>query len=509
MALQSHPDDFRSVMASVDSQGRRRWVYAHIVGGVWRRRRALLAVVLIGFFLALPYVTVGGRPLLLIDIPSRQFTIAGRIFWPQDFIYLLLFMLIAIVATALTVALVGRFFCGWLCPHNVFLEMVYRPLERLLEGTAVKRRRRDQEGGAAHLARKLTKWLAFLAVTVVLANTMTALFVGSGAFRYGLVLDVAAHPDAAIFWAFFAGAVLFNFAWFREQTCTIVCPYGRLQAALLDSHSLGVAYDPGRGEPRGKLRGAARAVSRSAIGAAAPQLAAVFTPPVDVAPASDGTAHQPIALGAATATATLGDCVDCGLCVTVCPTGIDIRNGSQLECIHCAACIDACDEVMVRVGRPKGLIAYRSEDQLAGRPHRVWRPRILIYALILMALIAATAIGIAGRADLEVVVLRPAVLPSLESGADGSPVVRQMLSLALVNHTAADLDLAVSLPGEPGAHVYMAGERVAVAANAHVEFAPFVDLPKARFAGGDLQTVLVLTDAAGHRFETPVHLRAP
>ncbi|MBA3938043.1 MAG: 4Fe-4S binding protein, partial [Planctomycetes bacterium] len=265
MALQSRPDDFRSVLASVDSQGRRQWLYVHAIGGVWRRRRALVAVVLIGFFLALPHVTVGGMPALLIDIPQRRFTIAGHIFWPQDFIYLLLFVLIAIVATALTVALVGRFFCGWLCPHNVFLEMVYRPLERLAEGVAVKRRRRDQDGGdASRVVRKAVKWVAFLAVTVVLANTMTALFTGVEAFRWGFVLDVAAHPDAAIFWALFAGAVLFNFAWFREQTCTIVCPYGRLQSAMLDPHSLVPAYDPRRGEPRGKLRGEARAAARSA-----------------------------------------------------------------------------------------------------------------------------------------------------------------------------------------------------------------------------------------------------
>nr|MBA3937960.1 hypothetical protein [Planctomycetota bacterium] len=235
----------------------------------------------------------------------------------------------------------------------------------------------------------------------------------------------------------------------------------------------------------------------------------VFTPPADSAPAAESAAHQPIALGAATATATLGDCVDCGLCVAVCPTGIDIRNGSQLECIHCAACVDACDQVMTRVGRPQGLIAYRSEEELAGRPRRVFRLRIALYAVVLAALLAVTIIGIAGRGSLQVVVLRPPILPAYASDEVGHEVVRQLLSLALVNRTGTAQSLGVAFPAELGAHVFMQGERVAVPADARVEFTPVIDVPKARFAAGDVQTVLTLTDAAGVATAIPIHLRAP
>ena len=191
----SDQDDFRSVLASVDRTGRRQWVYVHIVAGVWRRRRALVAALLSGFLLVLPYLSIGGQPMLRLDIPHRQFIVAGQVFWPQDFSYVVLLVLMFIVATALGVAVVGRLFCGWLCPHNLFLEFVYRPLERLLQGSAVQRMRRDQAGD--NVLRKALTWVAYGVVSGILANTLIALFTGPQAFRLGLFLNVAESPDAA------------------------------------------------------------------------------------------------------------------------------------------------------------------------------------------------------------------------------------------------------------------------------------------------------------------------
>ncbi|MHC5066946.1 MAG: 4Fe-4S binding protein [Planctomycetota bacterium] len=275
----SPPDDFRSALATVDRKGRRTYVFADIAGGLWRRRRQALALLLISFYLALPFVRIGGEPLLLINIPDRRYILLGYAFWPQDFVYALLLLLLAVVATLLMVALCGRVFCGWLCPHNVFLEMVFRPIEQALEGRGHRRRRQDSQPLTGSLAlRKCLKWGLYLLISGALANTACALFIGTDDFIAGLVVDPFKHPSAAVLFAVMFVINAANFGWLREQTCTVLCPYGRIQAGLLDQHTLGVAYDQARGEPRGKA----------------------------------GKAE--------------GACVDCNRCVQVCPTGIDIRN---------------------------------------------------------------------------------------------------------------------------------------------------------------------------------------
>jgi cytochrome c oxidase accessory protein FixG len=476
-------DDFRSVMASVDRQGRRRWLHVHLLAGAWRRRRQALALALIGGFLLLPHLSRAGLPMLLIDIPHRRYVVAGQVFWPQDLSYLLLFVLIAIIGTLLAVALAGRVFCGWLCPHNLLLELVYRPLERLLEGPAHRRARQDRGPRTVALAlRKAAKWTAYLALSVGLAATCTALFTGPQAFAWGVLIDAGEHPAAATFQALLSAAILFDFAWFREQTCTIVCPYGRLQSAMLDPHSLVPAYDARRGEPRGK-------------------------PAARAAPAA--AAAAPIALDGPAPALARGDCVDCGLCVSVCPTGIDIRNGSQLECIHCAACIDACDGVMARLGRAKGLIAYRSENQLQGRPRRTLRGRTLLYAAVLLALVGISAVRIAGRSGLEAMSLRVDAMPRVELDAERREVVRQPLPLSLSNRTGEAQRLTLSLPAGLDAHLIMQYPVVELAPNQRLELTPIVDVPRGRFAAGDCATILVIASDRGSRLELPITLRAP
>ena len=451
--------DFRSVMASVDSSGRRQWLHVHLVMGVWRLRRILLAVALIGFYLALPYLTIGGRPALLLNIPKQQFIIAGKVFWPQDFWYLLILILIFVVGTALLVALVGRFFCGWLCPHNVFLETIYRPLERLFEGAAVKRlnRARGKLGGAW---RKLLSWTGYVLVSALLAATATMIFTGPQAFRHGLVLDVVAHPSAAVFYGISLGLILFNFAWFREQTCTIVCPYGRLQAAMLDPHSLVVAYDPRRGEPRGK--------------------------PSEVT----------------------GDCVDCGLCVKVCPTGIDIRNGSQMECIHCTACIDACDSVMIKLDRPINLIGFRSENELAGGRRRVIRLRTVLYAVLLTALVTLLGFRLALREDIQTVVLRSELLP-VETTVEGRAVIRQWLKLSLINRTGEARSATLRLPADLGCAITMQPEVIELPPNQRVGVTAAIDVPVATLTTATRETMLTVREADGTEHQVEISLRRP
>ena len=451
--------DFRSVMASVDSSGRRQWLHIHLVMGIWRVRRILLAVGLIGFYLALPFLTIGGKPALLLDIPKRQFIVAGQMFWPQDFSYLLILILIFVVGTALLVALVGRFFCGWLCPHNVFLEMIYRPLERLFEGPAVKRLNRAR-GKIAGSWRKLLSWTGYLLVSMLLAATATMVFVGPQAFSYGIILDVVAHPSAAIFYGISVGLILFNFAWFREQTCTIVCPYGRLQAAMLDPHSLVVAYDPKRGEPRGK--------------------------PSEVT----------------------GDCVDCGLCVKVCPTGIDIRNGSQMECIHCTACIDACDSVMIKLDRPINLIGFRSENELSGGKRRIFRLRTVLYSVALAALLAVFVIRIALREDIQTVVLPSGFLPAKVELA-GTTVIHQTIKLSLINRTGEPRTATLHLPAELGATITMQSNDISLPPNYRVEVLASIDVPLTRYVGDRIETTLTIRESSGVEHVVELSLRKP
>lgn len=454
------PDDFRSVLASVDKDGRRRWVEARILWGRWRRWRAALAVPLVAFYCAVPFLSVGGQPMLRLDLDARRFHVAGMVFWPQDLSYFVVLVLLGIVATLLTVAVLGRVFCGWFCPHNVFLEMVFRPIEQAIRGVPGSPRRR------AWWAR-IAAWAAFALVAGGLANAGTAIFIGPEAFRHGLLLDVAAHPYATGFWAVLFALIVFNFAWFREQTCTIVCPYGRFQAALLDPHTLVVAYDRGRGEPRGHVR---------------------------------KDAPDP----------SLGDCVDCGLCVRVCPTAIDIRNGNQLECIHCAACIDACDGIMDRLGRPRGLVRYASEVQLAGGRRVVARPRTALYAAVLVVLTALLAWRLAARTDVLVAPLRQTAVPVAERDPDGRDCVRAVLPLSLVNRTGAALDARLELDPALAALIVLPQPAIHLPPDARTTAMPIVYIPRDRFPDDHLDVAIVLRAGDGrHLGGAEVGIRRP
>lgn len=453
MADTIEPNDYRSVLASVDKDGRRRWIEARIVWGRWRKLRAALAVPLIAFYCAIPFVHVAGRPALQLDIWNRRFYLGGLVFWPQDLSYFVILVLLGIVGTLLTVALLGRVFCGWFCPHDVFLEMVFRPIEQFCLGPHGDRRRKS-------LPHRALAWAGYIAVAFGLANAGTAIFTGPDAFRWYILLDVANHPYAAGFWAFFFGAIIFNFGWFREQTCTIVCPYGRFQTAMLDPHTLVVAYDRGRGEPRGHIR----------HDAAAP------APP---------------------AAPKLGDCIDCGLCVRVCPTAIDIRNGNQLECIHCAACIDACDQIMAKVGRPAGLIRYASEEQLAGRRRRIIRPRTILYAAVLTVLGSFLAWRLATRSDVLVTPLRQTAVPAYDRDPAGRDTVRAVLPITIINRDDREALATIALDNATDATLILPEPVITLPPNARVTSSPIVYIPRERFTTQHIDVTVLVRSADG------------
>ena len=342
----------RESVTTIGEDGSRPFLHPADVRGPWTRWRRFVALVLIGLYVSLPWIPVGGRPAVFLDVMERRFHLLGFTFTAQDF--WLSFFLITGVAFILfyATALVGRLWCGWACPQTVFLEHVYRRLERWLEGDATARRKLDAAPWTpAKAARRASKHILFVLVSILIAHLFLAYFVSIPKLHGWILQGPAASPAAFLFVLITTAIIYFNFAWFREQLCLILCPYGRLQSALIDEHSVIIGYDEKRGEPRGKP-------------------------------------SNPDA----------GDCIDCSRCVQVCPTGIDIRHGLQMECIACANCIDACDSVMEQLGRPRGLIRHDSQTALEGGKTRFWRPRIRVYTVLLLLGIAVSATML-GRVD--------------------------------------------------------------------------------------------------------------
>jgi cytochrome c oxidase accessory protein FixG len=389
--------------------GRREFIVPADVRGRFNRLRGLLFALLLVIYAALPWIDVGGHPAVFLDVQHRVFYLFGASFNAQD--TWLVFFLISGVGFLLIVltALWGRVWCGYACPQTVFLEGVYRRVERLIEGPKNRRAAREKAGPSFGLvARKLAKHLAFLLISLLVAHVFLSYFVSIPKLFEMMTLAPGAHPEAFAWVLGISALVHFNFSWFREQTCLVICPYGRLQSALTDADSVVIGYDVKRGEPRGKSKAA-----------------------------------------------QAGDCVDCGRCVAVCPTGIDIRNGLQLECIGCTACVDACDEIMDRLERPRGLIRYDSQNGLSGLPKRTLRPRLYVYAALGALGLAVASFALASREPFEANLLR---LPGAPFVLQGDGRVRNTLELHLVNKQArdvrfelvpvrgADLEFAVSMP---------------------------------------------------------------
>ncbi|KAA5545573.1 cytochrome c oxidase accessory protein CcoG [Roseiconus nitratireducens] len=334
------------VLSTLESDGSRRWLRPRLSQGRWWHRRRWVAYALIAFFVALPHFRIGGKPPILIDILNRQFIFLGHTFFPTDTLLLALLMLGVFVTIVASTAVTGRIWCGWACPQTVYMEYLFRPIDRLFEGTAGK-------GGKAK--QRVTGWRAvarlavYFVLCAVLAHTFLAYFVGTDNLAEWLFHSPIEHPIAFLVMAATTGLMLFDFLFFREQLCLIACPYGRFQSVMLDRNSLIVAYDRPRGEPRKKGKHVA----------------------------GDGA----------------GSCVDCFRCVDVCPTGIDIRDGLQMECINCTQCIDACDDVMDRVGEPRGLIRYSSQNAIDGKPQRLLRMRTILYPTLL-AIVAVAFLAV-------------------------------------------------------------------------------------------------------------------
>lgn len=475
------------VLSTLNADGSRQWLEPRLSRGRFLEMRRWTAYVLIALFTLIPHIRIHGRPAMLLDLAKREFTFFGLTLLPTDSLILAFFLLTVFVGIFVLTALFGRVWCGWACPQTVYMEFLYRPLERLFLGTAGRGGPAKDVGGL----RRIGLYVAYLAASLFLAHTFLAYFVGVEALRQWVRQSPFEHPGPFLVMAVTTALMMFNFTFFREQTCLVACPYGRFQSVLLDRDSLIISYDPVRGEPRGRLRRDKAEARRNGRGGAGDGVA---LPLLDTQSSSSS--------GARRSTGT-GDCIDCKLCVATCPTGIDIRNGLQMECIGCAQCIDACDAVMDKIGRPRGLIRYSSQARIAGQPGRLLRVRVVLYALILMGALTALALSIANRQEADVTIIRGPGMPFavLPGGEITNPA-----RIRITNRTNEARQYQVRVADDSGARIEVDESKLRLSPGQSYSEPALLVVPQEAFRDGARDILIRVTD--GVRFEARLNYHA-
>ncbi len=396
-------ESFRDSIATI-KDGKRNWIFAQKPKGPLYNKRTILSLVYLVVFFTLPFIKVDGDPLFLINIPERKFILFGAIFWPQDIFLFVLGMLVFIVFIVLFTVIFGRVFCGWACPQTIFMEMVFRRIEYWFEGDASHQKALNkQPWNFNKILRRGGKTTTFFLVSFIIANTFLAYIISLDELLLMYQQGLAANMGTFISLLIFTTIFFLVYLWFREQVCIVVCPYGRLQGVLLDKNSIVVAYDYIRGEPRGKFK-----------------------------------KNQEEAKG---------DCIDCAQCVKVCPTGIDIRNGTQLECVNCTACIDACDHMMESVGREKGLIRFDSEKGIADKEKLKLTSRMIAYSAVLLVLLGVLVTLLVSRTDVETTILRT---PGMLYQDQPNNKITNLYNVKFVNKTHNNINVVLKLESHKG-----------------------------------------------------------
>lgn len=403
-------EEFRNRISTVDESGKRVWVYPKKPKGKFTNYRKIVGYSLLAILFILPFIKLHGEPLIMLNIIERKFVIFGFIFWPQDLYIFALAMIISVVFVIFFTIIFGRLFCGWVCPQTIFMEFVFRQVEYWIDGD-FKHQRKLKEGPwtKEKIFKRLLKHSIFILIAVVTANIFLAYIIGIDELKNIVTDPIQTHLGGFIAMILFSGAFYMVFSLLREQVCTTICPYGRLQGVLLDENSMVIAYDYARGERtegRAKFR---KNENREELGK--------------------------------------GDCIDCYQCVNVCPTGIDIRNGTQLECINCTACIDACDDMMLGVGLPKGLIRFASEKNIKEKEPFKFTTRVKAYSALLMVLIIVLTVLLITRSDFDSKITRQRGTTFMIT-QDGQ--VSNIFEIYLLNKTRIDYDITLELEGNHG-----------------------------------------------------------
>lgn len=435
--LYEYDEEFRDSIATVDEKGKRIWIYPKKPSGSTHTWRIVVTTILLSIFFITPFIKLNGKPFLLFNIFERKFIVFGQAFWPQDFVLLALVLITFFVFIILFTVVFGRVWCGWACPQTLFMEMVFRKIEYWIEGDANDQRKLNKAPWTtSKIIKKVGKQIIFIVISILIAHTAMAYLISMDQvfeiITQSPLNNLAGFLGIVGFTAIFYGV----FARFREQACIAVCPYGRLQGVLLVKESIVVAYDWVRGEPRGKLR----------------KHHTTTTPEIK---------H--------------GDCIDCKLCVHVCPTGIDIRNGTQLECVNCTACIDACDDVMVKIGKPKGLIRFASYNSIKEGIQKIITPRVIGYSFVLLALITILGFTLFTRSDIETTALKvPGTL--YQKTDDG--FITNLYNFEFVNKTFDPIALELKIEEPANATLEKVGEQnLTVPAEGLLKSVYFIKMP--------------------------------
>ena len=391
---------FRDSIGTITEEGNRAWIFPKKPSGKLYEYRKIVSYVLIAFLFASPFIKIGGNQFLMFNVLERRFNIFGFPFWPQDFHLFVISMIIGVIFITLFTVSFGRIFCGWVCPQTIFMEMVFRRIEYWVDGDRGKQMRlAKQPWNAEKIRKRLLKWFIFLVISFLISNVFLAYLIGSDKLIRYVTEGPSEHLGTLFPLIIFTAVFYFVFAWFREQVCIIACPYGRLQGVLLDNKSIVVAYDHKRGEAENGRKKFRKNEDRDALG--------------------------------------YGDCIDCFQCVHVCPTGIDIRNGTQLECVNCTACIDECDHIMESINKPKGLIRYASEDEIEKKSKFVITARMKGYIAVLVILIGVLTGMLMLRNEVEARVLR---LPGQLYEHKENDIISNVFTYKLINKTNHEID---------------------------------------------------------------------
>ncbi len=442
--------NFRDHIATAEKDGRRRWMFPRKVTGQFYRWRTWFSWLLLTIMFAGPFITINGNPLLMMNIVERKFVVLGQIFWPQDMIIFAVTVLVGLFSIIVFTTAFGRLWCGWACPQTVMMEMVFRKIEYLIDGDAHEQRALAQAPWTASKAiRRLTKHVIFYGLSFLVGNVLLSYIIGWQQLYQIITAPPSQHSVGLAFMIAFSLLFYGIFARFREQACTFICPYGRLQSLLLDENSIVVAYDNKRGEQRGPLKREQSADARRNSG--------------------------------------LGDCVTCNQCVAVCPTGIDIRNGLQMECVHCTACMDACDNVMTKIGKPRGLIRYASLNGIETGQRLKITPRLIGYSTILVGLMTLLTVMIFTRTSVEATLLRAAGA-MFQQMPDGH--FSNLYTVKVVNKTSHEVPVELRLESPAGSLEVMGTSQIVVTPQKLAEKSVLVELDKSAMKSGTTPLVI-------------------
>jgi len=450
---------FRDSISTIDEEGKRSWIFPKKPSGKYYNARTWVSVFLLALLFSGPFLRIDGKPVLLINILERKFIIFGQVFWPQDFYIFVLIMLAGMLFIVLFTVIFGRLFCGWVCPQTIFMEMVFRKIEYWIDGDFKQQQRlRKQKWDGEKVRKRIAKHSIFFAISFLIANTFLAYIIGSDALIEIITDNPATHLGGLASILIFSAVFYFVFSWFREQVCLVACPYGRLQGVMLDRNSLVVAYDYIRGEKRAKFK-----------------------------------------KGEDRDQANKGDCIDCKQCVHVCPTGIDIRNGTQLECVNCTACIDACDHMMESVGLPKGLIRFDSEEGIVSRKKKVFTTRSIAYSGVLAVLLCVIGFFLLSRTDVDANILKT---PGQQYQKRSENIISNLYNYKIINKTFEEIPIHLKLIDVDGTIEYIGGTEPMIPAEGIAEGSFFVVIDKDQLSERNSKIKLGVYGAEGELIET-------